>query len=91
MNGTSLVSLTVNAAYQEAISDEEIAELLRRKISPDRRFTEHVYVFFTEVPVSVISTFLKRERVSLRQLQEYYEAYVRPVYQNKELEELFRG
>jgi hypothetical protein len=31
MNETSLVSMTVNAAYKEAISDEEIAELLRRK------------------------------------------------------------
>jgi len=83
--------MTVNAAYKEAISDEEIAELLRRKIPPDKRFTEHVYVFFTEIPVGVINKFLKQENVSPQQLQDYYETFIQPVYQNKELEELFRG
>jgi hypothetical protein len=91
MKKETLVFSIVNAAYKEKIREEEIAELLKRKFFPEAKFVEHLEVFFTEVPVSCINKFLKRYEISLQQLQDYYETFIKPRLCNKELEELFRG
>jgi hypothetical protein len=82
--------MTVNAAYKNAIGEEEIAELIKNKVLLDK-YIEHMYVFFTEVPVSVINKFIKHYSISIYQLKDYYETFIKPVYQNKDLEEMFSG
>jgi|Deesub1362A_J573_1020465.scaffolds.fasta_scaffold06031_5 hypothetical protein len=83
----STVYTTVNASFRHAISEERLAEILKKGLFPEE-FREHLYVFFTEVPISAIYSFMKEYQLSHEELLDYYKKYIKHLYTNKELEEM---
>jgi hypothetical protein len=82
------IMTTVNAPFKVLLSEEELAEFIKTDILPDK-FSEHIFIFFTEVSVSSIYRFIKKHGISLEVIKNYYLRHIKPVYQNKELEEMF--
>jgi hypothetical protein len=67
----SIVYSTVNASFKDTITEDALAGLIKEGLLPDE-FREHIYVFFTEVPISAIYEFMERYRVSREELRRYY-------------------
>jgi len=83
----STVYTTVNASFKNTVSEERLAEFIKKSLFPEE-FREHLYVLFTEVPVSAIYSFMKDYQISMKELRDYYKEYIKPVYTNTELEEM---
>ena len=82
--------VTVNCAYKRGITEEKLAELIKKQEFPKvYPLNEQVEVFFSEVPVSTVISFCKEHGISIEELKSYYEQYIKPKFRNGELEELW--
>ncbi len=79
---------TVSVPFRRVLSDEEIAELLR-KGEFRKELSGHFLVLFTEVDPLTLYRFCKRYGLPLKKLKEYYEAFIKPHCRNPQLEEFF--
>ncbi|NWF53025.1 MAG: hypothetical protein HXY47_08105 [Nitrospirae bacterium] len=82
------VSTTVNASFRILLSEEALAQFIKKGEFPEQ-FREHNYVFFTEVPVSLVYKFMLQYEISLKILKDYYMKFIEPVYHNKDFERMF--
>lgn len=78
---------TVNSAFKRPISEHELAGFIKSNTFPED-YSEHIYTFFTEVPLSAIFRFILKNNISLGELRDYYYRYIQPLYRNRELEEM---
>lgn len=83
----STVYSTVNASFKHTLSEEALAELIKTGDFP-AQFREHIYVFFTEVPVSAVYKFMKEQGITNEEIKDYYTRFIKEIYTNKELEEM---
>lgn len=79
---------TVNSSLRKKITEEQVATFIKNNILPEE-YREHMYVFFTEVPVSAIFRFILEQDITLDELRTYYITHIQRLYRNKDLEELF--
>lgn len=49
-----------------------------------------MYVLFTECPLQDILKWCKAYQITISDLKEYYEQFIKPYYVNPELEEFFQ-
>lgn len=78
---------TVNSAFKHPISEDELANFIKNGIFPED-YSEHIYTFFTEVPLSAIFRFMLKNNLSLDKLRDYYYRHIQNLYRNRELEEM---
>lgn len=78
---------TVNSAFKRPISEDELASFIKSGIFPED-YSEYIYTFFTEVPLSAIFRFMLENSLSLEELRDYYYRHVKHLYRNPELEEM---
>lgn len=82
--------VTVNCAYRKGITEEKLAELIKKQEFPkEYPLNEQVEVFFSEIPVSTVVSFCKKHGISIEELKNYYEQYIKLKFRNEELEELW--
>lgn len=79
-----MIVTTVNASYKEVWSEEKLAEIVKNMTPPP---SERIYVLFTEVPLQSLLKWCLQQNIDFDILKHYYEKYIKPLYQNKELEE----
>ena len=88
MTTLSPLEITINAQTVTYLHEEELARLIREKRFPVE-YRTHIFNFFTDVPLRIIYRFLHKHNLTENDLQAYYEAHIKEIYPNKELEELF--
>ncbi|SNR93850.1 hypothetical protein [Desulfurobacterium atlanticum] len=82
--------VTVNCAYKNCITEEKLAELIKKQEFPKvYPLNEQIEVFFSEVPVSAVLSFCNKHKITVEELKNYYEQYIKPKFKNKRLEELW--
>lgn len=82
------VFTTINAPMKYFLTESHLAELLKKCEFPTK-YEQHIYAFFTEVSPAVICMFCKQNGIFIDTLKFYYFKYIKPIYTNKWLEEVF--
>ncbi|MBT9166693.1 MAG: hypothetical protein DDT19_00017 [Syntrophomonadaceae bacterium] len=77
---------TVNASLKHPITEEKIVEILLTG-NIEKKWFEHIAVFFTEVHISDIMLFIKKYDVPIDSIKSCYLKNIKELYPNKELEE----
>lgn len=83
----SIIS-TVNASFNIPITEDELVELIKKK-KFNKKWSAHIFAFFSDVPVQDIVKFAIKHRIPLEDIKKYYEQHVKNYYPNKELEDIF--
>jgi len=81
--------VTVNCSYKVEISEKELAEIIKSGELPEEK-RGYLEVFFSEVPLSEIVDFCDKYGITINELKNFYERNIKPLFSNKELEELWK-
>lgn len=82
------VFTTINAPMRYLLPESTLSELLKKCEFP-AEYDQHIYAFFTEVSPSVVCMFCKQNGILIDTLKTYYFKYIKPLYTNRRLEEIF--
>ncbi|PIS28910.1 hypothetical protein COT42_06650 [Candidatus Saganbacteria bacterium CG08_land_8_20_14_0_20_45_16] len=84
----SLFSI-VNISVQKPISENTFAAIIRSGLFK-MKYCAQIFAFFTELPLAVILTFIKRHKLKFSMINKYYNKNIKKYYQNQQLEEYFK-
>lgn len=79
---------TVNASFKINISEKILVKLIKEK-KIEKKWSAHIYAFFSDVPVQDIVKFAIKYQIPLGVIKKYYEKYVKNYFPNKQLEDIF--
>lgn len=85
---SSLVEAVVNAQTRNFLTEQNLAQLIKRQELPEE-YTAQIFNFFTDVPLPAVLKFLSKYGIDIEDLERYYKARVKSVYSNPKLEGLF--
>ncbi|MGC8765545.1 MAG: hypothetical protein ACP5QT_06635 [Brevinematia bacterium] len=79
----------INKSFKKHISEKKIAGLIKKKKFP-LMYRERLFILFTDVNPSLILMFAMEHGISLEELKDYYERFIKPVYRSRNFEEIFK-
>lgn len=79
---------TVNSSFNVHINEKMLVKLIKKK-KFEKKWSAHIFVFFSDVPVQDIVKFALKNKISLEEIKEYYEKYIKNYFPNKYLEDIF--
>lgn len=82
------IATTVNVSFKYPITEKKLSALIKSG-TVEQKYLPHIFSFFTDVPTTDILFFIKKFHIPLLLLKKYYINYVKDLYPNKELEEVF--
>ena len=78
----------INTSFKKEIDDKVYAEAIKQM--KDIQGDERIEILFTEVPVKELFKWMIKNDITIHQIKEYYEKYIKPRgLRNRELEEFF--
>ncbi len=82
------IAITVNVSFKYPISEKKLSALIKTG-TVEQKYLPHIFAFFTDVPTPDVLHFIKKFHIPLLLLKNYYTNYVKDLYPNKELEDIF--
>jgi len=82
------IDSTVNISLKFPITEKKLSEIIKSGKTDDK-YLSHLFALFTDVPVSDIMFFTKKNKISLSLLKKYYLKNIKKFYSNTELENVF--
>ena len=82
------IDSTVNISLKFPITEKKLSEIIKSGKTDDK-YLSHLFALFTDVPVSDIIFFTKKNKISLSLLKKYYLKNIKKFYSNTELENVF--
>lgn len=85
---SSLTEAVINAQTQNFLSEKELAEIIQKK-ELSEKYAVQVFNFFSDMPVPAVVKFAAKNGIDIEDIRDYYLRYVKNVYPNPALEEIF--
>ena len=81
------IEVLVNIQSANHISEETLSRLISEQTF-DKQYAMQIFNLFTEVPATFLVRFIKENGIKETVFKKYYETHIKPIYPNKEIEEL---
>ena len=82
------IETTVNQSLKYPATEEKLAGMIKSGKKEDK-YIAHIFALFSDVPVQDIIAFCYKHDINLMIMEKYYNKYVKHLYPNHELEEVF--
>jgi hypothetical protein len=82
------IDTTVNISLKYPATEKKLSSLIKSG-EAEEKYLAHIFVLFTDVPVSDLLTFAEKYNISVSAIKKYYMKYVKKYYSNHELEDVF--